>query len=145
MWFSIIPLSTLHTSRYTEPRRRVGFIGPEHGDLWRYGLVGVGDHPRGIVLGRGDCRVPQGGGDRRQGWRDPSNQREGGGGQARPQASHLLWLTHSVMPKPPHVLHTYFRYDGCDRWVSSTFVPAFANQEYGREFRCGDVWGWNWT
>ena len=25
--------------RYTEPNRRVGFIGPEHGDLWRYVCV----------------------------------------------------------------------------------------------------------
>ncbi|GAX84336.1 hypothetical protein CEUSTIGMA_g11758.t1 [Chlamydomonas eustigma] len=47
--------------RYTHPQRKVGFIGPEHGDLWRY--------------------------------------------------------------------------DGCDRWVSSTFVPSFWSQESGQAFR----------
>lgn len=28
-----------------------------------------------------------------------------------------------------------WRYDGCDRWISPTFVPDFANQQYARDFR----------
>eukprot|EP00195_Chlamydomonas_chlamydogama_P014265 CAMPEP_0202909952 /NCGR_PEP_ID=MMETSP1392-20130828/50712_1 /ASSEMBLY_ACC=CAM_ASM_000868 /TAXON_ID=225041 /ORGANISM="Chlamydomonas chlamydogama, Strain SAG 11-48b" /LENGTH=481 /DNA_ID=CAMNT_0049599885 /DNA_START=251 /DNA_END=1696 /DNA_ORIENTATION=+ len=47
--------------RYTHPERKNGFIGSDHGDLWRY--------------------------------------------------------------------------DGCDRWVSPTFVPAFAQPSYGQDFR----------
>lgn len=58
-------LSHLSSIRYTEPDRRQGYIGPEHGDLWRY--------------------------------------------------------------------------DGCDRWVSSTFSTSFATPESGKRFRCGSA------